>query len=313
MIEGLEKLPYGERLKELEEKAQRDLNTVFQYLKGSYKEDRSSLFTSSHMEMTRGNGYKLHWERFHLDIRNCFTARIRAAGEQPCWLGVLVDKKLHGGQQRAAAATKANRILGCICRGIASRDRDVIVPLYSALTRPHLEYCVQCWPPQFKKDVNKLKSVQRRATKMIEGLEKLPYGERLKEREGSEGPQHSIPVLKGSYKEDRSSFFRRSHMEMTRGNGYKLHWERFHLDIRKKLFYSENNQSLKQPPQGRAAVPIAGGFQDATGQEPMPASSKTDLPLAKAEPISNGGSASGITYLRRAKNLRNSNCSWREE
>ncbi|GAB0189013.1 cAMP-dependent protein kinase inhibitor alpha [Grus japonensis] len=79
-------------------------------------------------------------------------------------LGVLVDEKFNMTQQCALTAQKANCILGCIR---TSRSREVILPLYSPLVRPHLEYCIQLWGPQYKKDMDLLEGVQRRAMKMM--------------------------------------------------------------------------------------------------------------------------------------------------
>ena len=85
-------------------------------------------------------------------------------------LGVIIDAKMNMGRQGGDAVRKANCTLSCIHRYISSRSREVILPIFAALVRLQLEYCIQFWAPHFRRDVDSIERVQRRATHMISSL-----------------------------------------------------------------------------------------------------------------------------------------------
>ena len=78
-------------------------------------------------------------------------------------------------EQCGIAASKGNQIIWLIRRTISYMEKQLIVPLYKAIVRPHLEYSIQARRPYRKKDTDKLERIQRRATKIIAELRDLSY------------------------------------------------------------------------------------------------------------------------------------------
>ena len=94
-------------------------------------------------------------------------------------LGVMVSDNLKASEQIDKCVTKANSMLGMIKRTFSTIDEEIFLKTYKAFVRPILEYCQQVWSPYLQKDIDSIEKIQRRATKLVPGLKKLSYEERL--------------------------------------------------------------------------------------------------------------------------------------
>ena len=159
-------------------------------------------------------------------------------------LGVTISADMKVSEQCGIAASKGNKILGLIRRNITYKGKKLIIPLFKAIVRPHLEYCIQAWRPYRKKDIDTLERIQRRATKMIPELRDLSYEERLKEcglttleTRRLRGDQIEVfKILNGYENIDRNMFFSLKKDSRTRGHEVKLVKDQCRLDIRKHSF-----------------------------------------------------------------------------
>lgn len=151
----------------------------------------------------------------------------------------LMDEKLNK-SQTCLCSSESKWYPGLHQKRDGQQEQGGDCPPLLCLVRPHLQYCVQIWSPQYKKDRELLERVQRRTTKMIRGLEHLPSKDRLREpglfslekRRLRDDLIAAFQYLKGAYKQEGNQLFERVDNSRTRGNGLKLREGRFRLDVR---------------------------------------------------------------------------------
>ena len=160
-------------------------------------------------------------------------------------LGVSMNANMKVAEQCRIAASKSNQVLGIIRRNITRKEKSLIVPLYKAIVRPHLEYCIQAWSPYLRKYIDMLEKIQRRASKLIPGLRDLRYEERLNEcglttleTQRLRGNQIKVfKILNGYENIDSNIFFEIKESKITRAHNFTLVKKQSRLYVRKFHFH----------------------------------------------------------------------------
>ena len=153
-------------------------------------------------------------------------------------LGVVISKDLKFSQQCIEAERKAQKLVGYIKRQFSHRNKEIVLPLYNSIVRPHLEYAVQFWAPSLRKDIDRLEAVQARATKLIPSVRNFGYQRRLDrlnlfslETRRLRGQLiETFKILKGFTNVDHQNLFTINN-NRARGNGCKLELKPYNTNV----------------------------------------------------------------------------------
>ena len=186
----------------------------------------------------------MHIENSNMRIGYEMKRKTLQVVEQETDLGININCNLKWEAKCRKAAKEGNQILGLIYRSFECKSKKIMLSLYKSLVRPHLDYCIQVWRPYLQKDIDIIERVQRRATRMVEGLKGVCYEERLRRLhlttlETRRTRADLIEVykifhgLEGLNVED---FFELSHLSNTRGHEFKIYKRAFRTNLGKYSF-----------------------------------------------------------------------------
>ena len=159
-------------------------------------------------------------------------------------VGVIIDENLSFEKHMVEKINKANSVLGAIRRSFQFLDNKTFKLLYTSLVRPLLEYANPVWNPYKIKHIDMLENVQRRATKIMHGMEELSYPERLRKiglpsltyRRHRGDMIEVYKILSNRYDPDVSDIFTLRDTDITRGHNCKIYKEQSRLEIRRNSF-----------------------------------------------------------------------------
>jgi len=160
-------------------------------------------------------------------------------------IGVHMDPNLNFDEHINAKVNKANSNMGIIRRSFKTLDAEIFPYLFKAMVRPHLEYASSVWNPYLKRQVKLIEDVQRRATKLLPGMDEKSYEERLQDlklptlvyRRARGDMIETYKIMSDKYDDSLPKFLELAgNTHGTRGHKYKLRHNNSRLNVRKHFF-----------------------------------------------------------------------------
>ena len=184
-------------------------------------------------------------------------------------LGVILDNRLHFDQHIQAKINKANSIMALIRKTYTYLDNSSFLLLFKSLVRPHLEYANQIWKPYLKKHITAIENVQRRATRLLPGMQDLSYEERLQKlklptlqyRRTRGDLIETYKIASGHYDTQVTENFLLFNNRTSRGHSMKIHHQRYNTNLRKNSFTVRIAQLWNSLPTGIVTAPSITSFE----------------------------------------------------